>query len=174
MSQIIIDGIRKFKFRIGWIIKVGDLFLEIKSISPLNHYELVTSVTTLLTADQSFDDNLRPSPNHAYWIEFIGIDGALGFQLKFPEVPHWTVHGLKKYYFRHQASRDKKKYLPFLITYPNYPRFTFKNPETTDKESIIYFTGEHFKVREVNVAREGRPEIYTELTEYAEGGVGEG
>lgn len=169
MSQIIIDNVRKYRFRIGFIIKIGSTFLEIQGIEPLQTYYNTNTLTTLQEIPQSFQDELTPSPNYVYWIEFMGIDGALGFQLLFPQVPHWTVHGEKKYLFRHRAGKLNPAYVPHLITNPNYPRLNLYNPEATSKSATVYWIGERFRIREVDP----QP-VYTELTNYAEGGIGEG
>ena len=168
MSQILITK-KKFNFKLGYIIKVGREFFELIGIEPFTHYELIASVATLTAQDQSFATNLTPSQGYMYWIEKIGIDGALGFQLKFPAVPRWTVHGLKRYIYRHRASFTNPKPMEILIRNPNYPRFTFYNPELTAKLGVMYFEGERFIVKPV-----GESNVYTDLTSYSDLNIGEG
>ena len=179
MSQILLSE-KKYNFRIGHNIKVGKEFYKILGIEWLQHYELVSSVSAGSSADQSFESNLKPSEGYMYWIEFIGIDGALGFQLKYPAVPRWTVHGEKRYIYRHRASFMNPIYHPFLVYNPQYPRFTFYNPEASSKSAVIYFEGERFmvqKLRQEDILaierREGKF-VYTDLTSYTDISIGEG
>ena len=168
MSQILITK-KKFNFKLGYNIKVGKEFFELIGIEPFTHYELINSVAAGIAQDQSFATNLTPSMGYMYWIEKVGIDGALGFQLKFPAVPRWTVHGLKRYIYRHRASFINMKPMEILIRHPNYPRFTFYNPELTAKLGVLYFEGERFIVKPV-----GEREPYTDLTSYTDLNIGEG
>ncbi|KKN15261.1 hypothetical protein LCGC14_0987800 [marine sediment metagenome] len=169
MSQILITK-NKFNFKIGYIIKVHREFFEILGIEPFNHYEAITGIETLKAGDQSFESNLRPSDGYMYWIEKMGIDGALGFQLKFPAVPRWTVHGEKRYIYRHRASFLNMIYMPILLRNPNYPRFTFYNPELSTKAAIMYFEGERWIISRI----EGDVDVYTDLTSYTDLNIGEG
>jgi len=169
MSQILVTK-SKFNFKLGYVFKVGIEFFEILGIEPVQHYELVNEVTTLKALDQSFESNLRPSDGYMYWIEKIGIDGALGFQLKFPAVPRWTVHGEKRYIYRHRASFMNPIYMPILVRNPNYPRFTFYNPELATKAAIMYFEGERWIVSRLD----GAVDVYTDLTSYTDLNIGEG
>jgi len=168
MSQILVTK-KKFNFKLGYTIKVGREFFELIGIEPFTHYELIASVAAGTAQDQSFQANLMPSTGYMYWIEKVGIDGALGFQLKFPAVPRWTVHGLKRYIYRHRASFMNPKPLEILVRNPQYPRFTFYNPELTAKLAVMYFEGERFIVEKT-----GAKDIYTDLTSYTDLNIGEG
>lgn len=170
MSQILITN-QKFNFKLGYVIKVGKEYYTILGIEPFSHYEAVDSVATLTAQDQSFATNLTPSNGYMYWIEEIGIDGALGFQLKFPAVPRWTVHGEKRYIYRHRASFINPLNFNILIRNPQYPRFTFYNPELAAKLAIIYFGGERWIIEPIP---KGQVEIYTDLTSYTDLNIGEG
>ena len=180
MSQILITK-KKYNFRIGHNIKVGKTFYQIIGIEFINHPELVSSVGAGLSADQSFQNQLSPSKGNMYWIESIGIDGALGFQLKFPSVPRWTVHGNKRFVYRHTASYTNPLYFPFLVREGYYPQFTFHNPEATAKLGVLYLGGERWFVdileeldkKEIAAAEGGRF-IFTDLTSYSDLHIGEG
>lgn len=171
MSQILLTK-KKYNFKLGYVIKVGNLFYKIIGIEWLQHYEEVSSVAANSSADQSFSTDLKPSEGYGYWIEKVGIDGALGFQLKFPAVPRWTVHGNKRYIYRHRASYMNPIYMPFLVINPDYPRFTFYNPEASAMEGVIYFEGERWLLKQISAAEVG--EYYTDLTSYTEKSIGEG
>jgi hypothetical protein len=179
MSQILVTK-KKYNFKLGYVIKVGKEYYEIIGIEWLHHPEKVNSVDATDSADQSFSENLKPSEGYAYWIEEIGIDGALGFQLKFPAVPRWTVHGNKRYIYRHRASFMNPLYFPFLVLNPDYPRFTFYNPENSAKEAVMYFTGERWLLdklskSELNQKRSEKGQLYyTDLTSFTDKSIGEG
>lgn len=168
MSQILITK-KKFNFKLGYVIKVGREFYELIGIEPFHHYEAIDSVATLTAQAQSFQANLLPSTGYMYWIEKMGIDGALGFQLTFPAVPRWTVHGLRRYIYRHRASFMSPIYMPILVRNPQFPRFTFYNPELAAKLGIMYFEGERFIVKPC-----AEPSVYTDLTSYTDLNIGEG
>lgn len=168
MSQILITK-KKFNFKLGYNIKVGREFFELIGIEPWTHYELIASVAAGIAQDQSFATNLTPSLGYMYWIEKVGIDGALGFQLKFPSVPRWTAHGLKRYIYRHRASFTNMKPMEILIRHGYYPQFTFYNPELTAKLGVMYFEGERFIVKPT-----GERDVYTDLTSYSDLNIGEG
>ena len=170
MSQILITK-NKFNFKLGYIVKIGKDFFEILGIEPITHYESITGIGTLVAGDQSFETNFRPSDGYFYWIEKMGIDGALGFQLKFPAVPRWTVHGEKRYIYRHRASFMNPIYMPILIRNPNFIRMTFYNPELATKAAIMYFEGEKWIVSRVE---DGNVDIFTDLTSYTDLNIGEG
>ena len=171
MSQILITK-KKFNFKIGYIIKIGKEFYEIIGIEPFEHYELIASVAAGIAQDQSFAGNLTPSHGFMYWITEQGIDGALGFQLKFPNVPRWTTHGNKRYIYRHRASfLNPITDYPFLLRNPLFPRFTFYNPEVAAKLAIIYFGGERWLT---SVIEAEEVDIFTDLTSYTDLNIGEG
>lgn len=170
MSQILITK-KKFNFKNGYIIKIGREFYEILGIEPFTHPELINSVATGVSQDQSFQANLQPSQGYMYWVEKLGIDGALGFQLKFPAVQRWTVHGLKRYIYRHRASLMNMMHMPFLVRSPQFPRFSFHNPEAAAKTAILYFEGERWIVSPKNSAE---VDVYTDLTSYTDLNIGEG
>jgi len=171
MSQILLSK-KKYNFKLGYVIKVGREFYEIQGIEWLQHYEPIDSVAAGESGDQSFETDLKPSEGYFYWIERMGIDGALGFQLKFPSVPRWTVHGNKRYFYRHRASFLNPIYKPFLVRNPQYPRFTFYNPEVAAKTAIMYFEGERWIVK--NLERSEIGDYWTDLTSYSELSIGEG
>lgn len=168
MSQVLVTK-KKFNFKLGYVIKIGRQFFELIGIEPFTHYELIASVATVTAQAQSFAANLTPSIGYMYWIEKVGIDGALGFQLTFPAVPRWTVHGLRRYIYRHRASFINMIPLEILVRNPQFPRFTFYNPETTAKLAVMYFEGERFIVEEC-----GESNVYTDLTSYTDLNIGEG
>lgn len=171
MSQILLSK-KKYNFKIGYHIKVGSLFYEILGIEWLQHYESVDEVAAGVSGEQSFESELKPSEGYLYWIEKVGIDGALGFQLKFPSVPRWTVHGNKRYFYRHRASFLNPLYKPFLVKNPEYPRFTFYNPEVAAKKAIMYFEGERFLTKTIERSQVG--DYWTDLTSYSDMSIGEG
>ena len=168
MSQILITK-KKFNFKLGYVIKVGREFYEILGIEPFTHYELIASVATGVAQTQNFNANLTPSQGYMYWIEKMGIDGALGFQLTFPAVPRWTVHGLRRYIYRHRASFINPIHMPILIRNPQFPRFTYFNPELDAKVGIMFFEGERWIIKQV-----AEPSTYTDLTSYTDLNIGEG
>ena len=171
MSQILITK-KKFNFKLGYIIKVGKVFYEILGIEPFEHNELITSKTAGQATDQSFATNLTPSVGYMYWITELGIDGALGFQLKFPNVPRWTTHGNKRYIYRHRASfMNPITSFPILLRNPLFIRLTFYNPELAAKLGIMYFGGERWIVRSKDA---GEVEHFTDLTSYTDLNIGEG
>lgn len=171
MSEVILSE-KKYNFKIGYIFKDGNQFYQIIGIEPLDHYEEVSSVAATSSADQSFSNELKPSEGYAYWIEKVGIDGALGFQLKFPSVPRWTVHGNKRFLYRHRAGYMNMIYRPFLVINPDYPRFTFHNPEASAMEAVIYFEGERWALRSIKSGDVGK--YWTDLTSYTDKSIGEG
>lgn len=171
MSQLLLSK-KKYNFKIGYIIKVGNNFYQIIGIEPFHHYELINSVNAESSGDQSFESNLKPSEGFINWIEELGIDGALGFQLKFPAVPRWTVHGNKRYLYRHQASFMNKLYMPFLVQNPEYPRFTFYNPELVAETGVMFFKGERWLV--IKISQNDVGDYWADLTSYSDKNVGEG
>ena len=181
MSQILLSE-KKYNFKIGYIIKVGTAFYQINGIEPIFHYDVIDSVATVSSADQSFESDLKPNDDYMYWIEKMGIDGALGFQLKFPKTQRWTVHGNKRYIYRHRASFMNPAYMPFLVINPQYPIFTFYNPERSAKEAVMYFEGEKWLTTKLKqsdieeiIALAGKGKlVYTDLTSYTEKNIGEG
>ena len=170
MSQILITK-KKYNFKIGYIIKVSRKFFQIIGIEPFTHPELINAVLAGASQDQAFSANLTPSSGYMYWIEEMGIDGALGFQLKFPQVQRWTVHGLKRYIYRHRASFMNPIQMPILVRETQTLRFTFHNPEAATKTAIMYFTGERWIVKPKDA---GEVDIYTDLTSYTDLNIGEG
>ena len=163
--------IKKYNFKVGHFFKIGNAFYEITGIVPMWWTEASGSCTALSTLKKDFEDNLKPSNGYAYWNELIGIDGALNFLLEYPRgTPHWNPHGGRKYLNRYQASYLRMKYFPFLIMNPKYPTIEFYNPEAAAKNADMYFEGERWRVELL----EWIPDIYTELTKYEAGGIGEG
>lgn len=170
MSQILITK-QKYNFKIGYVFKVGREFYEILGIEHFEHYESTASIAYATPTDQSFQTNLTPSQGYMYWITGIGIDGALGFQLKFPNIPRWTAHGNKRYIYRHRASFMNPININILIRNPEFIRLTLYNPELAAKVAIIYFKGERWIVRPIDASA---VEHFTDLTSYTDLSIGEG
>jgi hypothetical protein len=168
MSQLLITK-KKYNFKLGYIIKIGREFFELLGIEPFTHYELIASVAAGVAQTQNFNANLTPSSGYMYWIEKMGIDGALGFQLTFPAVPRWTVHGLRRYIYRHRASFTNAIHMPILVRNPQFPRFTYFNPELAAKVGIMFFEGERWIVKPT-----AESNVYTDLTSYTDLNIGEG
>lgn len=101
----------------------------------------------------------------------MGINGALEFQLQFPSgIPHWSVHGMAMRFNRFQAGYLSPVYAPFLILNPDYPSINYYNPEAASKAADIWFYGWRWKLKKLDY----EPSVYTELTKYAGGGIGQG
>jgi len=144
---IFIDNIRKYKFRINDIIKVGSRIYKIIGIEMLEHEESMGSVSAGSTSDYDFDTNLKPSDGYAYFIEFIGISGLCKFRFEFPRgQPHFTPHGILEYIDFDHANRLRPMYVPFIIFNPEYPSVKLYNPSDVANTPYMYFRGEKFEI----------------------------
>lgn len=178
MPIIFIDNRRKYKFLIGYVIKLGKNFYRIAGIEDLRHKEATGSVAALTVTTKDWDTYLKPLDGYMYFVEFIGIDGLLGFLFEFPKgTPHGTPRGNIEYIYFDEASILDPMYLPFLVITPHHPSFRLYNPTAAANNSDVIFKGEKWQVDKLSVeeaAALSRNE-YTEMTNYAKTrGLGQG
>lgn len=178
MPIIFIDDRRKYKFLIGYVVKLGITFYRITGIELLRHKEATGSVAAGLVTTKDWDTYLKPLDGYMYFIEFIGIDGNLGFLFEFPKgTPHGTPRGTIEYIYFDEASILDPLYLPFLVITPNHPSFRLYNPTAAANNSDVVFKGEKWQIEKLSkeeAAALSRNE-YTEMTNYAKSkGLGQG
>jgi len=171
---VFIDGERKYKFLIGYKLKIGQDYYRIDGIEELRHTENLTALATVTASTYDFDTYLKPLDGYIYFIEHMGIDGFCGFALQFPKgIVHGAPRGETQYVYKDEAGKLDPLYYPFIITTPNYPTWAYYNPSGATNTSVAYFFGERWKVRKLQ-ATEAPPKDFLELTDYAQGGIGQG
>ena len=176
MTIIFIDNQRKYKFFIGYKIKVGSAFYEIIGIEELRHKEATGSLGAGSTTTKDFNNYMQPLDNMIYFVEEVGIDGNLGFQFEFPKgQSHHTPRGAAEYIYWEEANPLDPMYCPFVITPPNHPSFKLYNPTGAANNSDAFFRGEKWQVEKLVGARIPAAGTYTELMDYANPkGIGQG
>ena len=163
---IFIDNERKYKFRIGNVVKIGTRIYKITNIEPLIHKESCGAITTTGTKD--FDSYLKPREGYLYFIEYVAIDGRCEFQFQYPKgQPHYTPRGYQEYIGFDRANIDDPLYAPFIVINPEYPSVYLYNPTGVANTSYMTFEGEKFEVTEVT---ENAPPIDMEICDYPRSG----
>lgn len=171
---IFIDDKRKYKFIIGYNIKIGEDYFRIDGIEELRHKEAMTALATVTASTYDFDTYLKPLDGYMYFIESMGIDGFCGWALQFPKgIVHGAPRGETQYVYKDEAGKLNPKYYPFIITSPNYPTWAYYNPTTATNTSTAYFFGERWRIRKLG-SSETPPKEYVELLDYTRGGIGQG
>lgn len=162
---------------IGHNIKLGKKFYRIFGIDPLTWKEETGSISAGDETTKDWNDYLLPLDGFAYWIEKLAIEGRLGFAVNFPRgKPHGAPRGQTRYIYWGEARPGHPKYFPMLVTPPSYPSYALYNPHSAANNSYAWFFGERWWVDEP-LTKEEVEEIgdrYTELTNYAGGGIGAG
>lgn len=172
---IFIDNERKYKFLIGYNIKIGQDFYRIDGIEKLRHEEALTALATVTASTYDFSTYLKPLDGYMYFIEKMGIDGFCGFALQFPKgIVHGAPRGETEYVYKDEAGKLNPEYYPFIITTPNYPTWAYYNPTTATNTSYAYFKGERWKVHKINSSELTGKDTYIELLDYTNGGIGQG
>lgn len=175
MPIIFIDNQRKYKFQVGYKVKIGKNFYEIIGIEDLKHKEAMGSLAAAGTTTYDFDAYMKPLDGYIYFVEYLAIDGYCGFQFHFPKgIPHGTPRGNTEYLYFFDANPSDPLYKPFFIIPPNYPSFALYNPEASANNSDAIFTGERWRVEKLDVTQIPPEGKYVELTDYAAGGIGQG
>lgn len=172
---IFFDPHRKYKFLNGYHFKIGERFYRIDGIEELRHKEATGSVASGIDTKKDFDEKMKPLDGFIYFVEHMGIDGRLGFQLEFPKgTQHGTPRGEIEYIYFDEANPLDPTYIPLIIEPGNSPTFHLYNPHTAANNSDVVFTGERWKVTKLE-DREITPDIrFIEMTDYAKGGIGQG
>lgn len=175
MPIIFIDGVRIYKFMIGYKFKIGQTFYEILGIEPFKHLEALGSLAASTTTTKDFTTYMKPLDNYIYFVEWMAIDGNCGFQFQFQKgIPHGTVRGNTEYLYFDDAKPSDPLYWPFLIIPPNYPTWALYNPTASANNSDAIFKGERWLVKKLGVNETPPEGQYTILTDYAAGGIGQG
>lgn len=170
---LFIDNKRKYKFLIGYVIKTGAKYFKIDGIEELRHSEAIGSLAAATASTKDWDTYMKPLDGYIYFIQEMGIDGFCGFALQFPKgIVHGAPRGETEYVYKDEAGKLNPKYYPFIITSPDYPTWATNNPKAAANNSQAYFYGERWKVHQLQPHE--IPKDYTELTNYALGGIGQG
>lgn len=177
MTVIFVDNKRKYKFMVGYKVKVGSRFYEIMGIEPLRHKEATGSVATVTATTKDWDTYMRPLNGYIYFVEKMGINGYLGFAFQFPKgIVHGAPRGETEYIYFNEANSLNPLYYPFVIIDPYFPTWALYNPNANSNNSDAYFFGERWLVREMlsDEYRLLKRNEYTELVDYSKGGIGQG
>lgn len=170
---IFIDDKRKYKFLVGYVLKLGAKFYRIDGIEELRHSESIGSLAATTASTKDWDTYLKPLDGYIYFIQEMGIDGFVGFALQMPKgIVHGAPRGETQYVYKDEAGRLNPKYYPFVLTPPNYPTWAIYNPTGAANTSQAYFFGERWKVHKLESHEVAKD--YTELTDYTLGGIGQG
>lgn len=160
---------------IGYQFKLGAKYYKILGIEDLRHKEATGSVDSLDDTTVSFDDYMKPLDGYAYFVEFLAIDGYLGWQFEFPAgIPHGTPRGNIEYIYFDEGHPLNMVYVPFIVTPPNYPTFKLYNPEAFANNSDILFKGKRWLVEKLTGAKIPPLGQFVEMEDYAAGGIGQG
>lgn len=175
MAIIFIDGERKYKFRIGYVIKIGKNFYRITGIEELRWTEALGSLAATTATTYDFSTYMKPLDGYIYFVEYMGIDGFCGFALQFPKgIVHGAPRGQTSYVYKDEAGKLNPMYYPMVITSPNYPTWATYNPESSANNADAYFFGERWKVNKLTQPEISEITSYEELTDYANSGIGQG
>ena len=175
MAIIFINGERKYIFRIGYVIKIGQNFYRIKGIEELRWKESMTALATVTASTYDFSTYMKPLDGYIYFVEYMGIDGFCGFAVQFPKgIVHGAPRGQTEYVYKDEAGKLLPMYYPMIITSPNYPTWAYYNPTGLTRTDDAYFFGERWKVDLLSPAEIAEVTSYEELTDYASSGIGQG
>ena len=172
---IFVDGERKFKFRNGYVIKLGKKFYRIKGIEELRWAEEMTALATVTASTYDFSTYMKPLDGYMYFIEYIGIDGFCGIAIQFPKgIVHGSPRGQTSYMYKDEAGKLKPAYYPMMWTAPDYPTIAYYNPTLLTRTDTIYFFGERWKIDILSPAEIAEVSSYEDITDYASSGIGQG
>jgi len=160
---------------IGYIVKIGNNFYKIQAIDPLYNKEATGSVAASTTTTKDWNTYMQPLDGYIYFVEWLSIDGNLGFQLQFPKgMQHGSPRGKIEYFYFKDAMPSNPLYYPFVITPPNYPTFGLYNPTSAANNSDVEFVGQRWAVRKLDNMERPPEGKYVELVDYANRGIGQG
>lgn len=176
---IFIDNKRKFKFRAGYIVKLGKNFYRINGIEELRWAEAMTALAATTASTYDFSQYMQPNPGYMYFVEKMGIDGFCGWALQFPKgIVHGAPHGQTSYVYKDEAGKLNPMYYPMVITSPNFPTWAYYNPTAASNTPTAYFFGERWRVTKLEESEVAQVTSYEELTDYAgtagSSGIGQG
>ena len=157
--NIIIDGVRKYHFFIGFLFEYENQVYRINRMEEMIWNETSTTTGSRiaaigagLTVTVDFDKTLTPKEGFAYWFEFIGIDGFCGYQVLHKGYPHNAPARRETFLFKEDAGRFNGKYLPHIILNPDFPTYKFTNPKAFVNIPHMYFRGEKW---DYSILKEG-------------------
>ncbi len=163
-KQVIVDNIRSWHWQIGYNFEFENSFYKILDMQDMEWDQTTGSVATVSTSTVDFDTNLKPHKGYGYWIEFVGIDGFVGFQPLFKNYPQMTPHREAKYWYKEDAGRFNMKYMPHLILDGDYPTYQFYNPKGSAYTGHMYWKGKKFRLELLDSLPAG--EIAVPITSY--------
>ncbi len=119
---------------------------------------------------------MKPLDNYIYFVEYMGIDGFVGWTLQFPKgIVHGAPRGQTEYVYKDEAGKLNPMYYPFIISSPDYPTWAVYNPKSFTNNSDAYFFGERWRIVLLDGAQiQDIGSNFTELTDYANSGIGQG
>ncbi len=173
---IFIDDERLYKFLKGYNVKVGAKMYKIMGIEELRWMEAIGALATITATTKDFDTYMKPLDNYIYFVESMGIDGFCGWALQFPKgIVHGAPRGQTAYVYKDEAGKLNPIYYPMIITSPDYPTWAVYNPSGSSNNSDAYFFGQRWRVKLLDSGEvQEVGSNYTELTDYANSGIGQG
>lgn len=153
----------------GSILKIGATFYKVLSEQDL-HYKYAVSTAVAAAGSNTVDlTELKPASNWIYWIESIGVDGGLSFQLRFPKntIRNQVTAGAQQYYDRVTAGRKNPVFISFFVTEVLAPSLFYINNESVSVTSDFYFEGLMFNVEKLTPGFNEIPPDYYEVPDFA-------
>lgn len=169
-KQVIVNDRKRYFFQIGYNIKIENQFYKIFDLEEMFWDEEIDSVTANTSSIQEFNDNLTPREGYMYFIELMGIDGLLGFQVYYKNYAHNSPRRKEVYLYAADAGRFNKKYIPNAIMSPDYPTLRFNNPTSSDHAGRMYFEGLKFQLKRLENI-DPKDITYIELSDYMAGSM---
>jgi hypothetical protein len=135
----------------GTKLKVGSEIYEVLSEEELKYSYTPPAAYAAAASNAVRMTELLPAIGYIYWIQTIGVNGGLSFQIQFPHsVPRNTpTANPAQYYTRRDAHWLDPADISFFITERLEPSLFIINNEAIAQTSIFVFKGLKFKVRKL-------------------------
>jgi hypothetical protein len=155
----------------GSVIKIGLEYYQIETEEVLNYKYTPASTVAAGGSSSARMSELLPTKQYIYWVQSIGVDGGLSFQVQFPisifrNTPP-QANTIQKFNRMNAHYLNGGADVSFFITHVLEPILNWYNELTVTIGSDFYFTGMMYKVKLLDPSRDMIPKDVIEVSDLA-------
>ncbi len=164
------------ELEVGDVLKLDTMYYQIIGKDVL-YYQFQVTTSTVSAGGSTNNVNVKeltPQNNEIFYIDSIGISGAVSVQPQYPAGNNRGTPALKVIYLdeRYAPSLDPMHFGIFVV-YPNYPGLNISAPIYWNGNASVWFFGRKFKVRVITkeeaneLISSGSAKFYSAVSAYA-------
>lgn len=155
----------------GSIIKIGHEHYQIESEEVLNYKYTPAAAVVAGGSGSAKMSELLPTKQYLYWVQSIGVDGGLSFQVQFPIGTYRNsppqANSIQKFNRMNAHYLNGGADVSFFITHVLEPYLYWFNDLLVTLNSDFYFLGMMYKVTLLDPSRDMIPTDVIEVSDLA-------